>query len=119
MNIQELEEILGEMKQDKRKKIVEGKRDKEALNELGIKNIETLKQRPLRKIASETKGKEVVLLTDFDRRGKEIASKLIKLFRARGVKTALNYKKKLGRLKGISEIEEIPAKYREIKNRGD
>ncbi len=117
MKYQELEEIITNLKKDKRKKVVEGKKDKEALNKLGIKQVETINTKPLREITRKEEKEEVILLTDFDREGKSKSSQLIRLYKAEGIKTDLNYKKQLGRLHGISEIEEIPTKYKELKNK--
>lgn len=114
MKFKELKKIIEKLKSDERKKIVEGKRDKKALKKLGISNVETLKNKPLREVTTEI-NKEVVLLTDFDRTGKKTASRIIRLLKAKGINTDLNHKKKLGKLKGISEIEEIPSKYQELK----
>lgn len=115
MEFQELQKVLKELKKDKRPKIVEGKNDRKALEKFQVKNIQTIETKPLSQITSNVKEKEVILLTDYDRRGKTKSSKLIRLLKAEGIKTDLNYKKKLGRLKGISEIEEIPSKYKELK----
>ncbi len=117
MEFKELKKIIEEMKEDKRKKIVEGKRDKQALNKLGIKQVQTIKTKPLRQITGKEKDKEVILLTDFDKTGKSRSKKLIKLYKAEGIKTDLKYKKRLGKLHGISEIEELPSKYKELKNK--
>ncbi len=117
MKFEKLKEIIDKMKKDERKKIVEGKRDKEALNKLGIKKVETIETKPLREITEEEKEKEVILLTDFDKTGKSRSSRLIRLFKSEGIKTDLAYKKELGKLHGISEIEEIPSKYKKLKNK--
>jgi len=63
--------------------IVEGKRDENALRKWGIKHIITISGKPLSRIVislfnSDIK-KEVVILTDFDREGKRLASKLMKI----------------------------------------
>lgn len=118
MEFQELQKVLKDLKEDERKKIVEGKKDKEALEEFKVKKIQTINSTPLRKITSSTKEKEVILLTDYDRTGKKLSKNLIKLYRAEGIKTNLEYKRRLGKLKGISEIEEIPAKYKKLEKRG-
>jgi len=117
VKFEKLKEIIDKMKKDERKKIVEGKRDKEALNKLGIKKVETIETKPLREITEEEKEKEVILLTDFDKTGKSRSSRLIRLFKSEGIKTDLAYKKELGKLHGISEIEEIPSKYKKLKNK--
>ncbi len=51
--------------------IVEGRNDKKALQELGLQNIFTLST-PLYKIVERIPGKEVVILTDLDKKGKEL-----------------------------------------------
>lgn len=57
--------------------IVEGKKDKKALKSLGVKNIIAINGRPLYELADEIKtDKEVVILTDFDKEGRKIHSKL-------------------------------------------
>lgn len=119
MEFQELKSTIKELRKDHRKKIVEGKRDKEALEEFKIKEIEKLDHRPLRKVTSETEEKEVILLTDYDETGKKLSKDLIELYRAEGIKTDLKYKRKLGKVKGMSEIEELPSKYEELKQKGD
>ncbi len=116
MKFKELKNTLEELKKDKRKKLVEGKRDKEALEEFQVTEIQKI-NKPLRQVTSNTEEKEVIILTDYDETGKKLSSELIDLYRAEGIKTDLSYKKKLGKLKGISEIEEIPSKYRELKTR--
>lgn len=118
MKFQELQNVLEELKEDKRKKIVEGERDKKALEKFQVKKIRTINSTPLREITSGTKEKEVIILTDYDKTGKKLSKNLIRLYRAEGIKTDLDYKRRLGKLKGISEIEEIPSKYEELKKRG-
>ena len=51
--------------------IVEGRNDKKALQELGLENIFTLNM-PLFKIVERISGKEVVILTDLDKKGKQL-----------------------------------------------
>lgn len=51
--------------------IVEGHNDKKALQELGVENIFTLNQ-PLFKIVEKIQGREVVILTDLDKKGKQL-----------------------------------------------
>ena len=58
--------------------IVEGKNDKKALKSLGVKNIIAINGRPLyevAEVASKSK-REIVILTDFDRKGREIEKRL-------------------------------------------
>lgn len=55
--------------------IVEGRNDKKALQELGLENIFTLNM-PLFKIVERISGKEVVILTDLDKKGKQLYRKI-------------------------------------------
>ena len=88
--MEEKEQIL-ELLDDIRKKgilvVVEGIKDKRALELLDIKNILTLK-RPLYAVVEEIaeKAKEVVLLTDLDGEGKKLYHKLSVDLQKHGVK---------------------------------
>jgi len=64
--------------------IVEGKKDREALQKLGFDNI-VLLNKPLYEVAESVSEKDVVLLTDLDKKGREIYSKLKKGLDKRGV----------------------------------
>ena len=85
--------------------IVEGKKDKAALEEKGIMRIKTLNG-PLYKIVEEVAAeeKEVVLLTDLDKKGKELYGRLCKDLTRRGVKVLNELREALLRAK-ISHIE--------------
>ena len=58
--------------------VVEGKEDKAALHRLGIDGVIQLNRRPLFKIVEELVAKErpVIILTDLDKKGKQLYSKL-------------------------------------------
>jgi 5S rRNA maturation endonuclease (ribonuclease M5) len=76
INLEKFGKILNEL--GERIVIVEGRKDKEALKSLGLKNIIAINGRPLHKVTEillKTR-KEIVILTDFDRKGREINSKL-------------------------------------------
>jgi len=64
--------------------IVEGKKDREALKTLGLNNVIAVNGRPLIKVVNEIKylGERPVILTDFDKRGIDIAKRLSRLFQA-------------------------------------
>lgn len=66
--------------------VVEGKRDVQALEKLGISRIRTLNC-PLYKVVEEVSAseKEVVILTDLDKKGKELYGKLFSGLSRRGV----------------------------------
>ena len=74
---QEIYEILEEIKSSDTLVIVEGKKDKSALESLGIENVVILKK-PLYEVIEEAaeSGKEVILLTDLDKEGKQLYGRL-------------------------------------------
>ncbi len=92
--------------------IVEGKRDEVALRRFGIKIIIRMSGRSLYDLALyvSERHEEVVILTDFDRAGSEIAGKLNLLFGSLRIKVDTRTR---GRLKkeavkyGISQIESL------------
>jgi dTMP kinase len=112
----EFEEFIEELKIESKEKIVlvEGIKDKEALESLGIKNIITLKK-PLYKIIEdivETK-KECIILTDLDKKGKQLYARLSSKLKQFGVKIdnkfrEFLFKTKLRQIEGInSHLETI------------
>ncbi len=58
--------------------IVEGRKDEKALRQLGIQNIILIGGNPLHRIPEKIKdsSKEIVILTDFDKKGNQLATKL-------------------------------------------
>lgn len=67
--------------------VVEGKKDKRALERLGCKKILTLENKPLYAVVeSLLPEKEVVLLTDLDKKGKELYARLYRSCTKRGVR---------------------------------
>ncbi len=65
--------------------IVEGKKDKIAMNKFGIKNVKTI-NRALFEVVEEINNKEVVLLTDLDREGKKLFHVLNSVLQRRRIK---------------------------------
>ncbi|NIO22445.1 MAG: toprim domain-containing protein [Candidatus Aenigmarchaeota archaeon] len=75
ITIEELNELLKELKD--KLLIVEGKNDKKALKSLGLKNIIAIDGRPLYEVVENINTtKEIVILTDFDKKGREIEKRL-------------------------------------------
>ncbi|MEK6947434.1 MAG: toprim domain-containing protein [Nanoarchaeota archaeon] len=68
--------------------IVEGKKDRAALNKFGITNIVELTKKPLFQIVEEVadSNEECIILTDLDKKGKEIYGKLNSDLQKHGVK---------------------------------
>jgi 5S rRNA maturation endonuclease (ribonuclease M5) len=89
--------------------IVEGKRDKEVLCSLGFDKILTM-HKGIYETAEDLKEKDVLLLTDFDSEGRQIAKKLNLILQYLGYKVDKETRRKVGlmftKLK-IRKIEEL------------
>ena len=111
----ELESIIQEMDEFVDAIIVEGTRDKEALQELGItKEILMCSSRPDAEFLDylSSRYKRVTILTDYDRMGKKINKKLIARLERAGIKVENRYREKIGRilgLRGMRDIESVNA----------
>jgi len=103
---EELERLVKLLNEEVDYVIVEGKRDREALEQIGVK-VNVLTVYELDKIR---KGSKVVILTDFDEEGKRLNRKLSKVLV--DVKIDEWFRKEFGRLLGLSgrrSIESIKA----------
>ena len=85
---EELNRIIEKIKSLNIPVIVEGKKDRAALEKLGIINIVELSKKPLFHIVEEVSdsNEECIILTDLDKKGKELYGKLNSDFQKRGVK---------------------------------
>ena len=97
--------------------IVEGKKDRAALNKLGIANIIELTKKPLYQIVEEVSdtNNECIILTDLDRKGKELYGKLNSDLQKRGVRINNKLRDFLFRHTKLRQIEGI-TNYFEIKS---
>lgn len=95
--------------------IVEGKKDKIALEKLGVKNIFTIKE-PLFKLCEDLakKNDSVIILTDLDKEGKKLYSKLKANLERNGVKVDDKFREYLFKETTLTQIEGI-VKYIENK----
>lgn len=86
--------------------IVEGKKDKQALEELDFNNVIVLHSggKAIYSILDEIKGRECAILTDIDKKGREYYSTLKKELVKKGIKINDRFRKFLQREK-ISHIE--------------
>lgn len=64
--------------------IVEGKKDKQSLIGLGIKNVVCLRNKPIFEFVENLNEKNIVILTDLDLEGRKLFSKLRYLLQRRG-----------------------------------
>lgn len=105
-NREELQDEVQKLKRDNFLIIVEGPKDRIALEKLGLTNIICLSKAPLYKIVEEIvkKAKEVAILTDLDGKGKELYHVLYRDLQSHKVKVDNRLRDKLFRAK-ISHIE--------------
>jgi len=104
----EIEEIISELKSSNKLIIVEGIKDKRALNKLGVNNyIVVLNKKPIFAVIEDIAKitKDVVILTDFDKKGKELYGKLNSGLQRLGVKVDHYFREWLQRNTKISHIE--------------
>ncbi|MEK6940601.1 MAG: toprim domain-containing protein [Nanoarchaeota archaeon] len=94
------------LKHEKRPIIVEGKKDKKALEYFEIKNVITL-DRPLYEIIELVSDnfEEVIILTDLDKAGKKIYSILSRELGKRGVRIEEKYRNFLFQKTQLTQIE--------------
>lgn len=104
--MQNLKDWISALKQSKKLILVEGKKDKKALEKLGIKNILTLKK-PLYKVIEEIaeKNKECILLFDLDSEGKKLYSKLKHQLQKHKVKIDRKFREFLFKHTKLTQIE--------------
>lgn len=87
--------------------IVEGKKDKIALEKLGINNIIELNKKPLFQIVEEIadSNDECMILTDLDKEGKKIYGKLSSNLQKNGVKVNNKFREFLFNHTKLRQIE--------------
>jgi 5S rRNA maturation endonuclease (ribonuclease M5) len=117
------ERVMEELASEPFPVIVEGKKDKKALESFGVKNTVLIHTGTLQKLAETTTSKKVIIMTDYDRRGEILRKTLSELFKNEGINVDLEYRKRIRCLTGFINVEELPSKYdelareNEIKNR--
>ena len=87
-NIDELKQLIQKIIDSNTLIIVEGKKDRAALEKFGINNIIELSKKPLYQVVEEIvqNNKECIVLTDLDNKGKELYGKLSKDLQKHGIK---------------------------------
>ncbi|WP_423792242.1 toprim domain-containing protein [Methanocaldococcus indicus] len=112
---EKLLEVIEELKIEAEDKpiIVEGKKDVESLEKLGVEGeYIIIGKLPVYIIADELikrRIKEVILMTDFDRRGKLLAKAIVEEFRHRGIKVNTKIRREIFIYtgSGIRDIESL------------
>src|SRR3989338_8252850 len=102
-------ELIEELKQNNTMIVVEGKKDDFALQELGLKNIIELSKKPLFAVVEQISDscRECAILTDLDKKGKELYGKLSSDLQLRGVRINNKLRNFLFKNTKIRQIEGI------------
>ena len=103
----EFSEHIDKIRNSKSLVVVEGKKDKKALQDLGIKNIIELSKKPLFEIIESISinNKNCIILTDLDKKGKELYGKLNSGLQRYGVRVDNKFRKFLFRHTKVRQIE--------------
>lgn len=117
MNFEDFDDFLEKFMASDKLIIVEGSKDKSALESLGITHIFTLNGKPIFQVIEEVAdlAKECIILTDFDNEGKKLYGKLNSGLQRLGVKVDHNFREFLIKKTKLSHIEGILA-YRNHQN---
>ncbi len=115
--IKDMKQFIEKLKEPGRLMIVEGKKDRAALQKLGIgeESVMELSKKPIYAVIEEAAGKaeNCIILTDLDRKGKELFGKLNDGLQRHGVKVDNSFREflfrhtKLRQIEGISEDIEV------------
>lgn len=122
MNQDDYKGLLESIEQSRDKLvIVEGVKDKHALEKLGFTNIFYINRQPLFKVVEFLQGKkEIIILTDLDSEGRKLYSRLKDELNNRGVKVddrlrELLFKTELRQIEGMARyIERLEAEIKGV-----
>ncbi|MBW2977045.1 toprim domain-containing protein [Candidatus Woesearchaeota archaeon] len=100
-------EHINKLRQSETLVIVEGKKDRMALETFGIKNIVELNKKPLFEIIEgiSLKNKNCIILTDLDKKGRELYAKLNHGLQQLGVRVDNNFRNFLFKNTKLWQIE--------------
>src|SRR3989338_6129736 len=105
----EIQSFIEKIRENNTLIIVEGKKDRTALQKLGISNIIELNKKPLFQIVEDVanSNKECIILTDLDKKGKEIYGKLNSNLQRNGVKVNNKFREFLFKHTKLRQIEGV------------
>ena len=107
--MEDLNEWVEKLKESKKIVIVEGKKDKKALEDLGVESVFALDKSPLYKVIEHIADhhKDCVLLVDLDKEGKKLFAKLNSGLSERGVRVDKRFREFLFNETKLRQIEGI------------
>ena len=105
--MEDLKKEISKLKESGKAIIVEGIKDKRALEKLGLKKIFTLSRKPIYAIVEEVASNytECVILTDLDKKGKQLYGKLNRGLGSMGVKVDNRFREVLFKKTKLRQIE--------------
>ena len=105
----EIQSFIEKIRENNTLIIVEGKKDRTALQKLGISNVIELNKKPLFQIVEDVAGSndECIILTDLDREGRQLYSKLKSNLQKHGVKINNKFREFLFKHTKLRQIEGI------------
>ncbi|MBS3067112.1 toprim domain-containing protein [Candidatus Micrarchaeota archaeon] len=93
---------------------VEGKKDREALAAIGITNVLTVAGNLRTACSKAIDAKRVIVLTDLDRRGDELAKRAVEELQGYSINANIEYRKILGGILNLKYFEDIDKKYKKF-----
>jgi len=107
--IKDMRQFIEKLKESGKLIVVEGKKDRAALQKLGISNIVELNKKPLFRIVEDISNSdgECIILTDLDKKGKELYGKLNSQLQMNGVKVNNKFREFLFKHTKLRQIEGI------------
>ncbi|MEW6328614.1 MAG: toprim domain-containing protein [Candidatus Micrarchaeota archaeon] len=113
-----LRRTLREIGESRAVVLVEGKKDREALERIGVKNNIVLVGMGARAACEKIAGAdEAVVLADFDERGEEIAREVEEALWACNIRPNLEHRRRLRYILGVRNFEEIGGKLEEFEKK--
>ena len=107
--IKDMKQFIEKLKESGKLVIVEGKKDSAALQKLGIseEKIMELSKKPIYAVIEEAaeKSENCIILTDLDRKGKELFGKLNDGLQRQGVKVDSSFREFLFKHTNLRQIE--------------
>ena len=114
--LEEFENWIETLSEERKMIIVEGESDKKALENMGLIHVIALARQQLDFFVEKLKEKKVILLMDYDIHGKKLTKELVRLLERRRIKYELKYWKLLPKLK-IVHIEGLDSRYIRLKTK--
>jgi 5S rRNA maturation endonuclease (ribonuclease M5) len=115
---EELQEQIEKIIEQGKLVLVEGIKDKRALEQLGITRIVTLRRRALYKVVEDivNKTKDCIILTDLDKEGKKLYKTINSELTQRGVRIDKHFRNFLFKKTKLRQIEGIANYIERIKS---